>query len=117
MFFSLVDRCVFYDDSICSDDPLRGLKHVACIRLYNRYSIFQYCCVRLISIILFSTYTTGMAPLKCKIMAPSDIALCNLFIYLLKVCSNLVKEAVSNSDCTVSSDRIVELRCKSSTKI
>jgi hypothetical protein len=46
------------------DDPLRGSKHVASIKLYNIYSIFQYSCVQRISIILFNTYTTGMAPLK-----------------------------------------------------
>jgi hypothetical protein len=36
------------------DDPLRGSKHVAWIKLYNRYDIFQYSFVQSISIFLLS---------------------------------------------------------------
>jgi hypothetical protein len=50
------------------DGPLRGWKHVACIKLYIRYSVFQYSCVRLISTILINTYTTEMAPPKFVIL-------------------------------------------------
>jgi hypothetical protein len=45
------------------DDGLRGSKHVARINCII-HVVLSMCCVPLISLILFNTYTTGMAPVK-----------------------------------------------------